>query len=74
MEKNEVKAVQLFRKAAEQGNALAQILLAGCYLDGVGVEKDENEAVKWLNKAVAQGHAGAREILETIGANRGSNA
>lgn len=54
VEKDEAEAVQLFRKAAEKGNALAQILLAGCYLDGVGVEKDEPEAIRWFHRAAKQ--------------------
>lgn len=54
VEKDEAEAVQLFRKAAEQGYAAAQILLAGCYLDGVGVEKDEQEAIRWFHRVAKQ--------------------
>lgn len=54
VEKDEAEAVQLFRKAAEQGNAEAQISLAACYLDGVGVGKDEPEAIRWFHRAAKQ--------------------
>ena len=36
--KNEVKAVELYRKAAEQGYAEAQYKLGKCYYCGDGVE------------------------------------
>ena len=44
-----------YRKAADQGDALAQSTLGNCYLFGQGVLKDEVEAVKWLRKAADQG-------------------
>lgn len=54
VEKDEAEAVQLFPKAAEQGNAEAQILLASCYLSGTGVAKDEAEAIVWFRRAAKQ--------------------
>ena len=43
------------RKAAEQGNAMAQYNLGSAYDLGEGVGKDQVEAVKWWRKAAEQG-------------------
>jgi hypothetical protein len=50
--KDEKKAVELFKQAAEQDNGDAQYQLAKCYLKGTGVAKDEAKAKSWLKKAV----------------------
>ena len=58
------KAVELFRKAAEQGHADAQYNLGFYCHMGVGVdESDPEEALKWLRKAAEQGHASAQYTL-----------
>ena len=59
-QKDYVKAVEWFRKAAEQGNNDAQVYLGMCYDSGLGVVKDLAEAVKWYRKAAEQGHAVAQ--------------
>ena len=64
---NYVKAVEWFRKAAEQGNDVAQYNLAMCYERGEGVVKDLAEAVKWFRKAAEQGEAEAKARLEELG-------
>lgn len=51
------KAVPIFTKYAQQGNAKAQSCLGYCYTQGLGVEKNFTEAVKWYTKAAEQGHA-----------------
>ena len=51
-------------KAAMQGDALAQGIVAQFYHDGVGeIEQDYNEAVKWYRKAAEQGFANAQNGL-----------
>ena len=52
--KNPTEAVKWFRRAAEQGNAIAQNNLGVFYENGVGVPIDYVEAYKWLNLAAAQ--------------------
>ena len=54
------KAVEWYRKSAEQGNAKAQHNLGVCYNNGEGVEQDKEEAVKWYRKAAEQGNADAQ--------------
>jgi TPR repeat protein len=51
------------RKAADQGNAGAQVELGSMYEIGQGVPKDEAEAVRWMRKAADQGDAHAQTIL-----------
>ena len=52
-----VEAAKWFRKAAEQGHALAQSMLGAMYYAGLGVTKDHAEMVKWVSKAAEQGDA-----------------
>ena len=55
------------RKAAEQGDALAQDMLASLYCDGSWADKgnpeDNAEAVKWSGKAAEQGRMGSQLML-----------
>ena len=57
------KAVKWYRKAAEQGNALAQSSLGIFYSTGRGVPQDDAEAVGWWRKAAEQGDAKAQYNL-----------
>jgi len=52
--KDKRKAANLYRLAAERGNAFAQVSLGQCYFSGTGVRKDAEKASQWLNKALAQ--------------------
>lgn len=45
------KAVEWFRKAADQKHPKAQLMLAWCYLRGLGTEKDAKEAFKLFTSA-----------------------
>ena len=64
LEKEEfAEAVKWFRRAAKQGDSLAQHNLGTMYLSGVGVPKDAVEAVKWFRRAAEQGYAGAQRAL-----------
>jgi len=57
------EAVEWYKKAAEQGNAVAQYRLAEIYSRGDGVAKDENEAFKWYKKAAEHGYPEAQSLL-----------
>ena len=57
------EAVKWWRKAADQGDAEAQLSLGICYKNGQGVTQDYAEAVKWYRKAADQGHAWAQNNL-----------
>ena len=52
-------AAQLYRKAADQGNAFAQSCVGWCLVSGEAVAKNEAEAAVWYRKAADQGHVRA---------------
>ena len=60
---NSEKAVEWFRKAAENNHVKAQFILATCYDTGEGVVKDLTEAIKWYKKAAEQGSPEAQYNL-----------
>ena len=66
-EQDYTKAVEWYRKSAEQGYATAQNDLGYCYQWGKGVSKDYNEAVKWYRKSAEQGNAAAQKWLKENG-------
>ncbi|MBH31967.1 MAG: hypothetical protein CMG71_08315 [Candidatus Marinimicrobia bacterium] len=51
------QAVVWYRKAAEQGDAGAQVNLGNAYDFGEGVRKNAKQAVAWYRKSAEQGHA-----------------
>jgi TPR repeat protein len=57
------EAAKWYRKAAEQGNAEAQLYLGCSYLIGRGVPKDSAEHLNWTRKAAQQGFADAQVQL-----------
>ena len=57
------KAVQWFRKAADQGDAGAQTNLGVMYNQGKGVPQDYAQAMQWYRKAADQGNAWAQSNL-----------
>ncbi len=67
VEKDDAEAVKWYRKAADQGYALAQYNLGVMYANGRGVVKDDAEAVKWYRKAAEQGNEDAEKALRRRG-------
>jgi uncharacterized protein len=64
--KNYAEAVKWYRKAADQGFALAQYHLGRMYYIGNGVPKNDAEAVRWFRLAADQGNARAQYVLGLI--------
>jgi hypothetical protein len=56
-------AVAWYRKAADQGNALAQHAMGGFYATGRGVTNDMAAAIQWWQKAAAQNQVEAEAKL-----------
>jgi len=55
------KAVNWWRKSAEQGNRYAQAMLGSCYAHGSnGIDRDLVESAKWYLRAAEQGHKNAQ--------------
>ncbi len=67
--KDYTRAADLFRKAADQGDALAQYRLGYMYYNGYGVPKDTNLASDWFHKAADQGLSEAQYDLSYMAAN-----
>ncbi|MDA8959707.1 sel1 repeat family protein [bacterium] len=61
--------IELHRRDAQEGSAIAQILLGVRYYFGAGVSIDYKEAVKWWRKAADQGDASAQFNLGLCYAN-----
>jgi TPR repeat protein len=61
-------AMGWYRKAAEQGNAVAQNNLGLTYFEGRGVPQDYVIAHMWFNLAAAGGHEYAAKSRNTVGA------
>jgi hypothetical protein len=57
------QAALWYRKAADQGNTVAQIHLADLYRDGRGVTRDPAQAAAWYRKAAELGDAAAQGTL-----------
>ena len=67
--KDEIAAVNWYRKAAEQGYAQAQANLGWMFENGLGVSKNRAEAITWYRKAAEQGNEGAISQLKKWGEN-----
>lgn len=65
------KAVKIYRKLGNEGNAEAQFMMGMCYLKGEGTIKSQKEAVEWFNKAANNGHDEALYQLGLIRFNAG---
>jgi TPR repeat protein len=61
--KNATEAAKWLTKAADQGDATAQLLLGLAYFGGDGVKKDAGEGAKWCRKAAEQGEPRAEYML-----------
>ncbi len=62
-----LRAFNLWKKAAELGNSIAQYSLGCCYLHGWGTETDKEQAKHWLLLSAAQGNKDAEKELATLG-------
>jgi TPR repeat protein len=63
---DKTQAARLFRQAAEQGFADAQINLGLCYEEGEGVPQDKAQAARLFRQAADQGNAMALYTLGVI--------
>ena len=61
--KDQAKALQWFRKAAEAGNMEGQRNLGHAFAQGQGTPVDVVEAYQWLSVAAEQGDKAAKKEL-----------
>ena len=57
------KAVPMFQRLSQGGDAYAQCFLGLCYDNGQGVVQDYTQAVYWYRKSAEQGDAWAQYNL-----------
>lgn len=60
------KALELFQKAAEQGNTGAQHNLCYMYMNGLGTKKDDRKAFLFCQKALKQGRTAVQANIDII--------
>lgn len=65
-ERDIVKAVEWYRRAAVQGHAKAQNNLASCYYHGEGVPENLVEALKWFAIAAKGGSEKAKKTIALL--------
>ena len=63
---NYQKSAELFRRAAEQGIALAQLHLGEMYYEGTKIPQNDSEALRWYQVAALQGLPQAEYGLANI--------
>jgi TPR repeat protein len=63
VQQDNAAAALWFRKAADQGDAIAEFLLGNQYTNGKGVPQGYNEAMIWFQRAAEQGHPVAKLFL-----------
>lgn len=69
------EAADWFRKAADQGHAVAQFDLGGFYLKGHGLAQSDAQALRWWRKAAELGHVAAQmNVAQMIESGRGTKA
>ena len=71
---NAVQAAHWYRRAAESGDAVAQLNLAELYDFGRGVARDPARAMFWLSLAAAQGNGWALARRRSLAAGLPSEA
>ena len=55
-----------YQRAADSGNAAAQVSLDGRYALGDGVTQDQGVALMWFNAATSRGSADAKKGINKI--------
>ena len=66
MRQSNEKAVELYKKAANQGNNDAQLYLGNMYFWGKGIEQSDKKAVELYRQSANQGNASAQLYLGNI--------
>lgn len=64
--KENKKALDGLKSAAEKGHVKAQYYLGHIYYYGEGIQKDSKEAVKWLRMAAEKGAVNAKLMVEHL--------
>lgn len=68
VKEDQEKAVEWFRKSAEQGHAVGQYFLACAYQEGEGVPQNFGEARAWVSLSKSNGDEDAEERMDELDA------
>ncbi len=60
------KVFELYEKAANLKNKIAQYNLANMYKNGDGIDKNINQAIYWYENSAKQGYKKAKNKLEKL--------
>ena len=63
VDRDPVRAAELYQLSADQGYAPAQCNLAVCYLNGIGVERDDSRAAELLRQSADQAFPRGTSLL-----------
>ena len=63
---DQIKAAELTKRIAKEGDSLAQLKMSAMYARGRGVTKNTEEAASWCQKAAQQGNALAQYKLAML--------
>src|SRR5204862_298721 len=66
VKRSQAEALTWFRKAAEQGQPVAQANLGVAFLSGQGVPRNYTQALNWLRKAADQNDPEAQANLAAM--------
>ena len=66
VEKDEEKAVEYYKKAAELGNARSMMALGYASLTGQGMDSDYDQAARWFELAALAGRTDALDAYESL--------
>ena len=68
LEQDDQKALEYFRKAADQDDTISKIEVGKYYYFGIGVGEDDAEAVKWFEQAISDDERSlAEDKMHSIG-------
>lgn len=66
VDSSQERAAELYLKAAELGQPIAQLYISVFYMEGIAVQKDMDKAVHWLTRSAQSGNVEAQTRLGLI--------
>lgn len=63
VQKDPVRAAELYRRAADTGNTDGELALGMLHQEGIGVAQDDQEALRWIRLAAESGNPRAQYLL-----------
>jgi hypothetical protein len=70
VQKDERRAVELYKQSAEAGSTVGMFNLGWCYEFGVWVPMSKDDALHWYRMAAAKGHKDSAERIRQLEAGK----